>query len=49
MSKELEALKGLNKPIAEHLHKQTGVSVEKHFEYLKNDTILALLNKPSTN
>ena len=38
MSKELEALKGIKQAIAEHLHKQTGVSVEKHFEYLKNDT-----------
>ena len=31
MNKELEALKGIKQAIAEHLHKQTGVSVEKTF------------------
>lgn len=33
-----EALEGIKQAIAEHLHKQTGVSVEKHFEYLQYDT-----------
>ena len=45
MSKELEALKGIKKAIAEHLHKQTGVSVEKHFEYLKNDTDISIIEQ----
>ena len=48
MSKELEALKGIKKAIAEHLHKQTGVSVEKHFEYLQNDTEISIVEKALT-
>ena len=46
MSKELEALKGIKQAIAKHLHKQTGVNVEKHFEYLKNDTDISIIDKP---
>ena len=45
MSKELEALKGIKQAIAKHLHKQTGVSVEKHFEYLKNDTEISIIEQ----
>ena len=45
MSKELEALKGIKQAIAKHLHKQTGVSVEKHFEYLKNDTDISIIEQ----
>jgi len=37
-----EALKGIKQAIAEHLHKQTGVSVEKHFEY---DTEIDIVDK----
>ena len=48
MSKELKALKGIRKAIAEHLHKQTGVSVEKHFEYLQNDTEISIVEKALT-
>ena len=29
-----EALKGIKQAIAEHLHKQTGENVEKHFKYV---------------
>ena len=45
MSKELEALKGIKQAIAKHLHKQTGVNVEKHFEYLKNDTDISIIEQ----
>lgn len=47
-SKELEALKGIKKSIAEHLHKQTGVSVEKHFGYLQNDTEISIIEQALT-
>lgn len=40
-----EALKGIKQAIAEHLHKQTGVSVEKHFEYLQNDTEISIVEQ----
>ena len=40
-----EALKGIKLAIAEHLHKQTGVSVEKHFEYLTNDTEISIVEQ----
>lgn len=40
-----EALKGIKQAIAEHLHKQTGVSVEKHFEYLQYDTEIDIVDK----
>lgn len=40
-----EALKGIKQAIAEHLHKQTGVSVEKHFEYIENDTEISIVEK----
>lgn len=43
-----EALKGIKQAIAEHLHKQTGVSVEKHFEYLQNDTEIDIVDKALT-
>ena len=48
MKKELEALKGIKQAIAEHLHKQTGVSVEKHFEYLQYDTEIDIIAKALT-
>ena len=48
MSKELEALKGIKQAIAKHLHKQTGVSVEKHFEYLQNDTEISIIEQAIT-
>ena len=48
MTKELEALKGIKQAIAEHLHKQTGVSVEKHFEYLQNDTDISIIEQALT-
>ena len=48
MSKELEAMKGIKQAIAEHLHKQTGVSVEKHFEYLQNDTEISIVEQALT-
>ena len=38
-----EALEGIKQAIAEHLHKQTGVSVEKHFEYLQSDTDIEII------
>ena len=47
-NKELEALKGIKQAIAEHLHKQTGVSVEKHFEYLQNDTEISIVEQALT-
>ena len=40
-----EALKGIKQAIAEHLHKQTGVNVEKHFEYLQYDTEIDIVDK----
>ena len=40
-----EALKGIKLAIAEHLHKQTGVSVEKHFEYLAYDTEISVVEQ----
>ncbi len=40
-----EALKGIKQTIAEHLHKQTGVNVEKHFEYLQYDTEIDIVDK----
>ena len=40
-----EALKGIKQAIAEHLHKQTGVNVEKHFEYLQSDTEMDIVDK----
>lgn len=40
-----EALKGIKQAIAEHLHKQTGVNVKKHFEYLKNDTEISIVEQ----
>ncbi len=48
MTKELEALKGIKQAIAEHLHKQTGVSVEKHFEHLQNDTEISIVEQALT-
>ncbi len=48
MTKELEALKGIKQAIAEHLHKQTGVSVEKHFEYLQYDTEISIVEQALT-
>ena len=47
-NKELEALKGIKQAIAEHLHKQTGVSVEKHFEYLQYDTEISIVEQALT-
>lgn len=41
-------LKGIKQAIAEHLHKQTGVSVEKHFEYLQNDTEISIIEQALT-
>ena len=43
-----EALKGIKQAIAEHLHKQTGVNVEKHFEYLQYDTEIDIVDKALT-
>ena len=43
-----EALKGIKQAIAEHLHKQTGVNVEKHFEYLQYDTEIDIIDKALT-
>lgn len=43
-----EALKGIKLSIAKHLHEQTGVSVEKHFEYLQNDTEIDIVDKALT-
>ena len=43
-----EALKGIKQVIAEHLHKQTGVNVEKHFEYLQYDTEIDIVDKALT-
>ncbi len=43
-----EALKGIKQAIAEHLHKQTGVNVEKHFEYLQYDTEIDIIDKAIT-
>ena len=40
-----EALKGIKQAIAEHLHKQIGVNVEKHFEYLQYDTEIDIVDK----
>ena len=40
-----EALKGIKQAIAEHLHKQTGVNGEKHFEYLQYDTEIDIVDK----
>ena len=48
MNKELEAMKGIKQAIAEHLHKQTGVSVEKHFGYLQNDTEICIVEQALT-
>lgn len=43
-----EALKGIKQAIAEYLHKQTGVSVEKHFEYLQYDTEISIVEQALT-
>ncbi len=43
-----EALKGIKQAIAEHLHKQTGVNVEKHFKYLQNDTEISIVERALT-
>ena len=43
--KQKEALKGIKQAIAEHLHLKTGVSVEKHFEYLQYDTEIDIVDK----
>ena len=38
MSKELETFERIKLALAKHLSEDTGVSVEKHLEYLENDT-----------
>jgi hypothetical protein len=43
-----EALKGIKQAIAEHLHLKTGVSVEKHFEYLQYDTEIDIVEQALT-
>ena len=43
-----EAFKGIKQAIAEHLHLKTGVSVEKHFEYLQYDTEIDIVDKAIT-
>ena len=40
-----EALKGIKQAIAEHLHKQTGENVEKHFKYLQYVTEIDIVDK----
>ena len=40
-----EALKGIKQAIAEHLHKQTGENVEKHFKYLQYVTEIDIIDK----
>jgi len=40
-----EALKEIKQAIAKHLHKQTGVSVEKHFQYLQYDTAIITIEQ----
>ncbi len=48
MSKELEALEGIKLALAKHLSKDTGVSVEKHLDYLENDTQIETITKALT-
>ena len=43
-----EALRGIKQAIAEHLHLKTGVSVEKHFEYLQYDTEIIIIEQALT-
>lgn len=48
MSKELEALDGIKKVLAKYISEKTGVSEEKHFEYLQYDTEIDLVTKALT-
>lgn len=48
MSKELEALNGIKKVLAKYISEKTGVSVEKHFEYLQYDTEISIVAKALT-
>lgn len=48
MKKELEALDGIKKVLAKYISEKTGVSEEKHFEYLQYDTEIGLVAKALT-
>jgi len=48
MSKELEALNGIKKVLAKYISEKTGVSEEKHFEYLQYDTEISIVAKALT-
>jgi len=48
MSKELEAFQNIKLALAKHLSEDTGVSVEKHLEYIENDTDIENVGKALT-
>ena len=48
MKKELEALNGIKKVLAKYISEKTGVSEEKHFEYLQYDTEIDIIAKALT-